>query len=89
MVDIRKKGKVPVGPGQFKDAELVEVIKSDEKWNVYELDDGAQIKMKPAVVEVWRIENEYDAEGNPAYFLKMQNVMHVNSPDNLKKGVKK
>lgn len=85
MADIRKKGKIPVGPGQPPaDAELMEFTKSDEKWNVYELDDGTQIRMRATAVEVWRIVNAYDNDGNPVYVIKSQNITSVNSPENLK-----
>lgn len=86
MADIRKKGKIPLGPDlPPQDAELMEVIKSDEKWNVYDLDDGSQIRMRATVIEIWRIVNAYDGDGNPAYVIKSQNITSVTAPDNLKR----
>lgn len=86
MADIRKKGKIPLGPGlPPQDAELMEITKSDEKWNVYDLDDGTQIKMRATVVEIWRLVNAYDNDGNPAYVIKSQNITSVNAPENLKR----
>lgn len=86
MVDIRRKGKVSVIPGQPpKDAVLIEVTKADERWNTYDLDDGTQIKMRLVLVEVWCVENEYDAEGNPMYVVNGQTIVKINSPDSLKK----
>jgi len=84
--DIRRKGKVPVRPGEPpKDAELIEVQKADEKWSVYQLDDGTLLKFRAVVTEVWRIENEYDPEGNPIYAIKSQNIFSVSTPDELKR----
>ena len=89
MVDIRKKGKIPLGPGlPPQDAELIEIIKSDEKWNVYDLDDGSQVRMRATVTEIWRIVNVYDNDGNPAYVIKSQNIASVTAPDNLKRVMK-
>jgi len=86
MADIRKKGKISLGPGlPPQDAELMEIIKSDEKWNVYELDDGSQIRMRSTVIEIWRVLNAYDGDGNPAYYIKSQNITSVTAPDNLKR----
>jgi hypothetical protein len=90
MADIRRKGTVNVDPGQTpKPAELMDVLKSDEKWNVYQLDDGTELRMRPSVIEVWRLIDEYDAEGNPQYVVKAAGVMSVFAPDSLKKGAKR
>jgi hypothetical protein len=90
MADIRRKGKVAIAPGQpLKDAELMEVTKSDEKWSTYDLDDGSQLRMRTIVAEIWRVLNEYDADGNPMYVLKAQGTLSVIAPDGLKKGGKK
>lgn len=86
MADIRRKGKVPSGPGgPTKDAVLIEITKSDEKWSLYDLDDGTQLRFRPTIVEVWRLENEFDVDGNPAYVVKSQNLVTVISPDSLKR----
>lgn len=86
MADIRRKGKISVEPGQPpKDAVLMEVMKADEKWSVYDLDDGTQIRIRPAVIEVWRIENEFDADGNPAYVFRAQTMLSTLAPETLKR----
>lgn len=85
MADIRRRSKIPVGSNQFADAELMESEASDEKWSVYELDDGSTLKLKPVVLEIWRVIDQYDNDGNPKYLIKSQNMMTVYSPDKLKK----
>lgn len=78
--------KIQVAPGEPpKDAELIEVQQSSEQWNQYLLGDGTVIKLKVVVTEVWRVENEYDADGNPVYLVRSKNVLAVTSPDNLRK----
>ena len=91
MVDIRKKRKFPPkGPGQpMQDAEIIDVVKADEKWSTYELDDGTQIKARPALIEICRVIGEYDREGNPVYVIKAQQIVNAVVPDNLKKGGQK
>lgn len=85
MPDIRRKGKVPTGPGQLKDAELIEIQKADEKWSTFDLDDGTTLKFRAVVSEIWRVIGEYDADGNPVYVIKSQNVFSVTPLETLKK----
>lgn len=86
MVDNTVKGKISPGPGQMeKDAELVEITQANEHWSQWSLVDGSVLKMKPVVIEIWKLVDEFDAEGNPVYVVKASNVMHQSVPDNLKK----
>ena len=71
--------------GQLKDAELIDVQQAREEWNQYLLADGSVVKLKIVVTEVWRIEGEYDADGNPIYQVRSGHVMVVNAPDTLRK----
>jgi hypothetical protein len=41
--------------------------------------------MKLVTTKVLRIDNKYDNEGNPVYFVQSTNIVSVNTPDNLKK----
>lgn len=77
--------KIPVRPGEFKDAELIEVQQSSEQWNQYLLADGSVVKLKVVVTEVWRIDNEYDNDGNPVYLVRSRNVVTVSSPEELRR----
>jgi hypothetical protein len=89
MADIRRKGMIVSEPGQpEKAAELMEVVKSDERWNVYDLDDGTQLRMKAVVLEIWKLIDEFDADGNPKYVVRAQGTMSVLAPEALKKGNK-
>ncbi|MBM3249298.1 MAG: hypothetical protein FJZ09_00420 [Candidatus Omnitrophica bacterium] len=81
---MEEKIKINFG-GEEVDATPIEVNQASEYWNQYLLDDGSVIKMKLVATKVLRVDNKYDAEGNPVYFVQSQNVMSVNSPDNLKK----
>jgi hypothetical protein len=56
-----------------------------EHWNEYLLDDGTIIKLKPVATEVFRIDGQYDKQGNPVYVLQSTNVLVVNVPDEMKR----
>jgi hypothetical protein len=71
--------------GEEVDATSIEINQSSEYWNQYLLDDGSIVKMKLVVTKVLRIENKFDAEGNPVYLVQSTNVMSVGSPANLKR----
>jgi len=78
--------KIQLGPrGPEKDAQLIEIQQSNEHWNQYLLSDGTVVKMKLVATEVWRIEAEWDHEGNPMYVIKSSNVVTVNPPDELRR----
>ena len=66
-------------------AEVMPVQQSQENWNQYLLSDGSVVRMKTVVTDVLRIENDYDPEGNPIYFIKSANILSVNAPDELRK----
>ena len=76
--------KIPY-KGQQVDATEVDFEVRKEDWSEYQLRDGATIKMKMVVIEVLKVPDEYDNEGNPIYVIKSNNVLAVRAPDNLKK----
>lgn len=65
--------------------ELIPVQQAQETWNQYLLADGSVVKMKIVVTDVLRVENEYDAEGNPVYYVKSSNVVSVNASEELRR----
>ena len=81
-VSIRRK--IPY-KNELKEAELIDVQQAREEWNQYLLADGSVVKIKIVVTEVWRIEREYDGDGNPVYIVRSGNVMGVTAPDALRK----
>ena len=78
--------KIQVKPNEPpKEAELVDVTTSSEPWSSYLLSDGASVRMKVILSEVWRVIDEYDQEGNPVYVLKSSGIMNIQAPDELKR----
>jgi hypothetical protein len=64
---------------------MVPIEESNERPNTYTLSDGSIVTLRTVVTEIWRIEGEYDQDGNPAYHLKSGNVATVHSPDSLRR----
>jgi len=71
--------------GEEVEAIPIDINQTNEYWNQYLLDDGTVVKIKLVATKVLRIDNKYDAEGNPLYFVQSTNVVSVNAPDNLKR----
>lgn len=67
--------------------ELIHVQDAKEGWSQYLLADGSIVKMKIVLTDVFRVDNEYDGEGNPVYYVKSTNVLSVNAPEDLKKKI--
>lgn len=75
-----------IGPdGKPHDAVYIPVTEAHETWNQYILDDGTVLRMKIVVTDVYRIEGQYDRDGNPIYQVKSTNVVTVLPPDSLKR----
>jgi hypothetical protein len=71
--------------GQQRDAEVIEINQSSERWNEYLLEDGTVLKLKPVATEVVKLSEVHDNEGNPVYLIKTHNVVSVIAPENLKR----
>ena len=70
---------------ELVDAKPIDINQANEYLNHYFLEDGTVLKMKLVATKVFRIDDRYDAEGNPVYFVQSTNVLSVNSPQGLKK----
>lgn len=79
------KRKLTAPDGNLHDAVYIPVRKSDETWSSYILEDGAALRLKLVVTDVYRFEDVYDADGNPIYQIKLSTVVTVRPPDSLKK----
>jgi len=82
-VERKKKIEIPgVGPTEVTE---VGFRSTGEYWNEYLADDGSVIRMKLVVTEIMRVDGKYDDQGNPAYFVKSQQVLNVSAPDELQR----
>lgn len=83
-----RKVRVPLPNGQMVDGLDVPVFDSDEKWANITLEDGTVFRLKTIVSSAVRIEGQWDAEGNPLYFIKSSPAVAIVSvPDELRRKV--
>ena len=85
---VERKRNVPGSAGNLKEGTVVDVEESTERFSEVRLGDGTILKTKLTVVEVVRIDDEWDSDGNPAYVVKSGNVVVVSEspPELWKKG---
>ncbi len=81
---LSRKVKIPFN-GQEVEAETIDVTQCSERWNEYFLDDGTLLKVKLVLTNVYRVEGQFDAEGNPVYMLQSTNVVAANAPKELRR----
>lgn len=85
MASRRKKIHNPQ-TGTTIEGEVIGVSESAERFSVVKLEDGTYLRIKAAVVEAVRLDNEWDDDGNPRYIVRSHNVVIVDeSSDELKK----
>jgi hypothetical protein len=79
----------PLPNSPVRDGSEVQVKESTERWTEVELEDGTVVRLKATLLGAVRIEGEWDAEGNPAYSLKITpNVIIASTPDHLRRPAK-
>lgn len=71
--------------GRQVQATPVDINQSGEKWNEYLLEDGTVLKMKLVLKKVFKVDGEFDEEGNPVYVMQSTNVTSVSAPGDIKK----
>ncbi len=64
--------------------EVVDFESADkaEKWNIYSLSDGSELKVKLEVTKISKT-SLFDDMGDPVYFVVSENIVRVRSPQNL------
>ena len=73
-------GRIFTGPD-------VSINEQTERWTDVVLSDGSTLRVKPNVVSVIRVPDQWDADGNPLYAIRSNIIMTVASaPAELKKG---
>jgi hypothetical protein len=75
----------PLGYDPNAKIEQRNVDSSKEGWSEYKIDDGTVIRTKAAIVDVKKVVDQYDLQGNPIYIYQFAIVSSVDSPKALKK----
>ncbi len=67
------------------DGELRDIKVRDEQWSEFTLNDGATIRLKPAIIEIRKVRNQFTPNGDPIYVVKSTVVVDTKIPENLKR----
>ena len=82
----RKKIPDPTDSNRTVDVLVVPIVETQEKYSEITLQDGTTVRTKMTPLEVCRVEGRWDAEGNPVYVVKSQNLVVVDDvPDDLRR----
>lgn len=81
-----KKTKVLIpGQGEQPGTEVL-VTESTERFSELRLEDGSVLRVKPLIMGVVRVDNQWDQEGNPMYAIKGGQIATIVSvPEHLRK----
>ena len=82
---MERKRNVTGPDGQEHDAEVLSYQTRGEHWNEYLIDDGTVLRIKLVLTEVIRVEDQYDAQGNPVYVVNSTNVVTADSPARIRR----
>lgn len=83
MVERRRKERLPDG----REVDTIEMPfqTGAEHWNEYVVNDGSVIRLKTVVTDILKVDGQFDANGNPAYFVKSSQVISVSPSDRARK----
>jgi hypothetical protein len=66
--------------GKDVEGEHVDIVSSDEPWAVIALSDGAMLRVKVVIKNVFRLEDKDAVTGLPTYQFFMETVSAVDHP---------
>ena len=82
---MEQRRRITLPDGRTVDAIALGFQAGGEHWNEYLADDQSVIRIKLVVSDVFRLEDQYDPEGNPMYLVKSTNIMSVSAPEKLRR----
>jgi hypothetical protein len=76
---------IPNSKGEIEEATEVLVKESIERWTELTLEDGSTLLLKAQPVVIARLNNKYDAEGRPLYWIQTATpvIKYKHIPDEL------
>ena len=63
----------------------VKVVEATEPFSYIKLEDGTEITIRNTVIEILRLEDRWDPQGNPIYNVTSQGTLTVDVPADLRK----
>lgn len=80
------KSKVVLPDGSIKEGVDVAIDESNERWSEVKLKDGVILRIKFSIIQIIKVEGEFDKEGSPVYAVKGAPLITVAFlPDALRK----
>jgi hypothetical protein len=70
----------PTGP-----SEPVDIVSSKEGWSEFTLQDGTVIRAKAVLLDVKKMINQFNPEGDPVYVMQIIMANQTRVPANLKR----
>jgi len=71
--------------GQDRPGEELEFETASEDWNVYQLEDGTELRVRLVAGKVVRLDDAYNAEGDPIYIFQSSNAVSTSVPSKLRR----
>ena len=72
--------------GKSVEGRDVDVIESTERFSELRLEDGTILRIKPNVLKVTRLVEQWDSDNNPIYVVRSQSIVLVSeAPADLKR----
>jgi len=78
------KRLVTIAPGVQAEAVEVPIIAQNEVWSTYTLEDGSNIRLKHAVVRIYKLLDKFNGDGDPIYMAHSQPIVASDCPPHLK-----
>lgn len=70
---------------QMVEGETVSFVTDGEQWNNYTLADGSTLKVKIVMMDIVRLVDQYNENGDPIYLFSAQQVIGVVPNQELKR----
>lgn len=87
MAERRIRIPFPTPTSPPADGSEVPVAQATERWSEVTLEDGTVLRVKPNVMSAIRMDDQYDADGNPVYAVKGNQIITIAStPASLRRG---
>ena len=78
-------GQISLGYDPKGPKESVDIVSSKDGWSEFNLADGTIIRAKAVVLDVKRMLDQYNTDGEPIYELQLTMINQTRVPDKLKK----
>lgn len=75
----QERRKIQIGDAWYEGVP-VEVNQANEYWNTYLLDDGTELRIKTVVMNIHRVDEKLDQQGNPTYYVAATTLVDPRMP---------